>query len=121
MSKLLTRIAGEEFTVDDLYKLSPEKLEELVRSISPKQLEDICDLGMRHSTKPQEERLVAFVKHITTLMRPFAFATQDDSLNECEKLFCIFYRRFINMQNFIRDTNLKQGYTEYIARDVDSL
>ena len=111
--RILTKIAGEWFRQSDLYKLAPDKLAELCEALDSRQLEAITDACFRDGGAPEPELLRDYVKHLTYVLRPFACATRDESLNECEKTFSIFYRNAVFMRRFIKEKNLKEEYEKF--------
>jgi len=54
--------------------------------------EDLFDLGLRHKSglKPYD-----YLKAWLNMLRPFAYATRDDSWGEMEKLLCIVMRNYV--------------------------
>lgn len=111
--RILTKIADEWFRQSDLYALSTTKLDELLQALNSRQIEGLADACFRDGGEPEPELLRAYIKHLTYLMRPYACATRDESLNECEKQFSIFYRNSVLMRRFIKEKNLFKEYDEF--------
>lgn len=114
--RIAIKLAGEFFRQSDIYSLSPDKLAELLESLSAGQIEGIADICIRDRVGEEDteyKRLQEYMRHLNHLLRPFAFATQDDSIAECEKLFSIFYRNYVFMRRFIKDSGIKEKYDEY--------
>lgn len=61
-------------------------------ALTPKQIEDIVDIGLRHKSgsKPTD-----YLNHWLSIARQFGFATHDDSWGELEKEFAIIIRRLV--------------------------
>lgn len=88
--KIIMKLNGDWFRQSDLYALNNSKLIELLEALSAKQIEDIADIKLRDYSghgDNEYDKLYEFVQHLNHILRPFAFATQDDSIAECEKLF----------------------------------
>lgn len=114
--RIAITLNGEWFRQSDLYALTPKKLAELLEALSSKQIEDIADINLRdYAGEGDNEyaRLSEFVQHLNYLLRPFAIATKDDSMAECEKLFSIVYRNYVFQRRFIKDKGLKAEYDAY--------
>jgi len=114
--RIVIKLNGEWFRQSDLYALTPAKLAELLEALSSKQIEDIADINLRdYAGEGDNEyaRLNEFVQHLNYLLRPFAMATKDDSIGECEKLFSIVYRNYVFQRRFIKDKGLKAEYEAY--------
>jgi hypothetical protein len=119
--QILIKLNGEYFRKSDLYALSPEKLRELLWGLNSGQIEDICDLDLRSGGGvglSTEERLQTYIFHLVKLIRPFAYATRDDSLNELEKTFSIFYRNYVNQKRFITGRGLDNEYKEFTNSQI---
>jgi len=56
--------------------------------------EDLFDMGLRHKSglKPYD-----YLKTWLNMLRPFAYATRDDSWGEMEKLLCIVMRNYVRV------------------------
>ena len=56
--------------------------------------EELFDMGLRHKSgqKPYD-----YLKTWLNMLRPFAYATQDDSWGEMEKLLCIVMRNYVRV------------------------
>lgn len=69
-------------------------LPEVHRWTGQEAAEDLFDLGLRHkSGKRPYDYLVAWLG----MLRPFAYATRDDSWGEMEKLLCIVMRNYVRV------------------------
>lgn len=114
--KIIMKLNGDWFRQSDLYALNNSKLIELLEALSAKQIEDIADIKLRDYSghgDNEYDKLYEFVQHLNHILRPFAFATQDDSIAECEKLFSIVYRNFIFQRRFIKDKILSEEFRAY--------
>lgn len=58
-------------------------------------LEDLFDLGLRHKSglTPYD-----YLKAWLNMLRPFAYAIEDDSWGEMEKLLCIVMRNYVRLK-----------------------
>ena len=74
-------------------EMSEKELKEwLLGEATPDDIEDFANADLRHKSgvKPEE-----YLKHWLKCLRPFGYATRDDSWGELEKLFSISYRNMV--------------------------
>ena len=75
--------------------------------------EAIFDQGNRHkSGKKPYDYLISWL----SMLRPFAFATKDDSWGEMEKLLCIVMRNYIDVR---KDAGLATTELERLTAEVE--
>lgn len=100
---------------DPLFHISEGRAVELLREFMSDQLKDLprgvpkvyeftgvgrglegtFDVGHRHAHPSKEP--YDYLKSWLSMMRPFAYATQDDSWGELEKLICIIMRNYVRL------------------------
>lgn len=78
-------------------------------ALSPKQIEDVVDIGLRHRTgkKPTD-----YLKQWLFIGRHFGFATHDDSWGEFEKEFAIIIKRLVVAERGARPQPVTEGLRE---------
>ncbi len=114
-NQVLTEIDGIKLTRGEFYAMSNDKKKELLFNISSMQLEDICGRGywgpaIRDQSDDIEEKTLV---HELNLLRPFGYATRDESWGELEKIFNIVFRNYIDMRRFIELKGLWEEYDDF--------
>jgi len=85
------RIADLEAALASILAVAP-RLPKVHQWTGVAAAEDLFDLGLRHKSglKPYD-----YLKAWLNMLRPFAYATRDDSWGEMEKLLCIVMRNYV--------------------------